>query len=93
MEITKYQSDSGNGDLSSGKGIDVNTPFIEVLQKASEKKAQLIVLTTAFNNNPGAWYIKGPADKYTYDDIKQRIETNVRCGDYSRRTCYLIKYS
>jgi len=92
MEIIKYQSDSGNGDLSSGKPMNRNTPFIEVLQKAYETRAQLIVLTPPYRKKPGAWYIKGRADKYSHDDVKLRIEKNIEHGDYISRTCYLIKY-
>jgi hypothetical protein len=95
MEITRYNSDSGNGDLLIGlprKSIDRNTPFIEVLQKASEKKAQLIVLTPPFRKHPGAWYIKGRADKYSYEEIKLKIEKNIEHTEHTTRTCYLIKY-
>ena len=95
MEITRYNSDSGNGDLLIGlsrKSIDRNTPFIEVLQKATEKKAQLIVLTPPSRKHPGAWYIKGRADKYSHEEIKLKIENNIKHGEHTSRTCYLIKY-
>jgi hypothetical protein len=95
MEITKYLSDSGNGDLSIGlsrKSFDRNIPFIEILQKANELKAQLIVLTPPHHKKPGAWYIKGRNDKYSYDEIKSKIEKNIQHGEHKSRICYLIKY-
>ena len=95
MEITKYLSDSGNGDLLIGlskKSFDRNIPFIEILQKANELKAQLIVLTPPFRKRPGAWYIKGRNDKYSYDEIKTKIEKNIEHGEHKSRISYLIKY-
>ena len=95
MEIIRYTSDSGNGDLLIGlskKGINRDTPFMEVLKKAYENKAQLIVLTSPFRKNPGAWYIKGRADKYSYEEIKLKIENNIKHEEHKTRVCYLIKY-
>ena len=93
MEITEYNSDSGNKDLSNERRYNKNIPFSEILKKARELKAFLIVKTSYINDDkPGAWYIKGYNNDYTYEEIKSRIEENVRNNKYTRRTCYLIKY-
>jgi len=93
MEITKYNSDSGNRDLSSEKSYNKDTPFIVILQKANELKASLIVKTSYVNNDrPGAWYIKGYNTHYTYDELKSQIEENVKKKKHTKRTCYLINY-
>jgi hypothetical protein len=94
MEMTKYNSDSGNRDLSSEKSYTKDTPFNEILQKAIELKACLIVKTSYINNDkPGAWYIKGYNKHYTYKEIKSKIEENVKNKKHTRRECYLINYS
>ena len=93
MEITEYNSDSGNKDFSHERRYSKNIEFSEILQKARELKAFLIVKTSYINNaKPGAWYIKGYNNDYTYEEIKSRIEENVRNNKHTRRTCYLIKY-
>jgi len=93
MEITKYNSDSGNRDLSSETSYNKDIPFIEILQKANELKAFLIVKTSYINNDrPGAWYIKGYNNHYTYEEIKLQIEENVKNKKHTKRICYLIKY-
>ena len=94
MEITKYNSDSGDRDLSSEKNYNSDIPFIEILKKASELKAFLIVKTSYVNNNkPGSWYIKGYKTDYTYEQIKLKIEENVKHKKYTKRVCYLINYN
>ena len=92
MEITKYNSDTGNRDMLS-ESYDKNMPFIEVLQRANNLKAHLIVKTSYISETrPGAWYIKGYGSSVSYDDIKKMIEDNVRTNTHSKRICYLIKY-
>ena len=92
MEIIKYNSDSGNRDSSSEITYNKDTPFIEILQKASELKATLIVKTSFVNSDrPGAWYIKG-YNNCTYDEIKSQIEENIKNKKYTKRICYLINY-
>jgi len=91
MEITRYNSDTGNRDMTE-KIYDKNMPFIEVLQKAVELKAHLIVKTSYVNEErQGAWYIKTRSD-LSYEDIKAMIEYNVQTNTFSKRVCYLIKY-
>ena len=93
MEITKYNSDTGNWDLSTQRVMSKDTPFMVVLQKAYELKAVLIVKTSYINNvKPGAWYIKGYNTRYTYEQIKSQIEDNVKNEKHIKRICYLIKY-
>jgi hypothetical protein len=94
MEITKYNSDTGNRDLARELIYKNDTPFIELLQKANELKACLIVKTSYINENKkGSWYIKGSNSHYTYDEIKLKIEDNVKNKKYTKRICYLIKYT
>ena len=93
MEIIKYNSDSGNRDLKSEKSYNKNIPFIDILQKANKLKANLIVKTSYVNEaKPGAWYIKGYNNHYTYEEIKLRIEENIKNKKHTKRICYLINY-
>lgn len=94
MEINRYNSDTGNRDLSTEKIYTKDTPFLTVLAKAVELKATIIIKTSYVSESrPGAWYIKGYAKGYNnYDEIKTKIEENVRIGKHQRRECYLIKY-
>ena len=92
MEITRYSSDSGNRDMHE-ESYDKNMPFIEVLQKAVQLKAPLIVKTSYVNHErPGAWYVKGHRSNLSYEDIRTTIEENVKTNTHSKRVCYLIKY-
>ena len=71
---TEYSSDSGNRDLSSEKRYNKDRPFNEILREAIELKAHLIVKTSYINNDkPGAWYIKGYKNNYTYEEINQKL--------------------
>ena len=68
-------------------------PFIEILQKAVQLKAPLIVKTSYVNDErPGAWYIKGHRSNFSYDDIRSLILQNMLTNTHSKRVCYLIKY-
>lgn len=92
MEITRYNSDTGNRDMPA-ESYDKNMPFIEVLQKAVQLKAHLIVRTSYVNDErPGAWYVKGHRSNLSYEDIKTMVEQNVETNTHSKRVCYLIKY-
>ena len=92
MEITRYNSDSGSRDMGE-KSYDKSMPFIEVLQKAIQLKAPLIVKTSYVNEeHPGAWYVKGHTSNLSYQDIRSMIEQNVETNTHSKRVCYLIKY-
>ena len=93
MEITRYNSDSGNRDLPTEFKFNNNIPFIEILQKAIELKALLIVKTSHVNDaRPGAWYIKGCNCPFTHDEIKSRILDNVKNNKHAKRQCYLLTY-
>jgi len=51
---------------------------MEILQKADELKAHLIVKTNYVNTDwPGKWYLKGYNAKYSYDEIKAKIENKI----------------
>jgi hypothetical protein len=93
MEIIRYNSDSGNRDLSTEKSFSSVLTFMEILQKANEIKAHLIVKTNYMSEKrPGKWYLKGFNGKYRYEEIKEKIENNLSEGKHSKRVCYLIKY-
>jgi hypothetical protein len=93
MEITRYNTDSGNRDLEGETMYGADTPFIDILQKASELRAPLIVKTSYINAaRPGAWYVKGYNSIYTYEEIKTKIDDNVRNKKHTKRVCYLINY-
>jgi hypothetical protein len=92
MEITRYNSDSGNRDMPA-ESYDKDMSFIRVLQRAVEIKAPLIVKTSYVNDERcGAWYIKGQNSNFSYEDIKIMVEENVQNNKHSKRICYLIKY-
>ena len=66
---------------------------MEILQKANEIKAHLISKTNYINEDrPGKWYLKGFNGKFSYEEIKTKIENNLRERKHSKRVCYLIKY-
>jgi hypothetical protein len=92
MEITRYNSDTGNRDMPA-ETYHKNMPFIEVLQRAVQIKASLIVKTSYVSDErPGAWYIKGQNSNLSYEDIRTMIEENARNNIHSKRICYLIKH-
>ena len=93
MEIIRYNSDSGSRDLSTEKSFSSILSFMEILQKANEIKAHLIVKTNYVNKDkPGKWYLKGFNGKFKYEEIKDKIENNIKEGKHKKRVCYLIKY-
>lgn len=95
IEITPYNSDSGDRDLYSEKSYDSETPFRVVLSEAVKLKALLIVKCNYINEQKkGKWYIKGykKRNQYTYNEVKERIEDNLLNGLYSKRFCFLIEY-
>lgn len=66
---------------------------MEILKKANEIKAHLISKTNYINDKkPGAWYLKGFNGKFSYEEIKTKIENNLSEKKHSKRVCYLIKY-
>tara|TARA_B100001123_G_C15334006_1_gene1032149 strand:+ start:1096 stop:1380 length:285 start_codon:yes stop_codon:yes gene_type:complete len=93
MEITRYNTDSGSRDLSTEKSFDNTLTFIEILQEAYKMKAYVITKTIYVNEHKqGKWYVKGFNGKFTYLEIKDKIEKNLLEGKYPNRLCYLIKY-
>ena len=92
--VKRYESDSGNRDLSTSMRLDKNIPRDDILMKAKELKALLVVKTSYVNEQkPGAWYIKGYNGRHpSYKEIKLKIEQNVINKKYKKRECYLIEY-
>ena len=82
----KYNSDSGDNDLSTEKIMPISTSFDDVLNYAIQLGAILIVMV---NNR---YYIKGLHHKFSYDEVKERIEKNMKCHKFKSRKCYLIRY-
>jgi hypothetical protein len=38
------------------------------------------------------YYIKGLHHKFSYDEVKERIEYNIKHNKFKTRKCYLIRY-
>ena len=93
MDIISYNTDTGSRDLSTEKSFDPSFSFIDILNKAYNLKAKLIVKTSYFNKDKsGKWYIKGINNKFSYQDIKTKLDSNLRERKYPKRKSYLIKY-
>ena len=93
MEIINYNTDTGNRDLSTEISFEPEVPFIDILNKAYSLKAKLIVKTSYFSKErPGKWYIKGINNKFSYDQIKFKLENNLREGKHPKRQSYLVNY-
>ena len=90
---TEYNSDSGNRDLSTEKTIPISSSFDDVLNYAIQLGAILVVRTGRVNDKrPGQYYIKGLHHKFSYDEVKERIEKNMKHNKFKTRKCYLIRY-
>ena len=93
MEIIHYNTDTGSRDLSTEISLDGELLFIDVLNKAYSVKAKLIVKASYFSKDkPGKWYIKDINNKFSYDEIKIKLETNLQQRKYTKRKSYLINY-
>ena len=82
----KYNSDSGDRDLSTEKLMPVSSTFDDALNYAIQLGAIMIVKV---NNR---YYIKGLHHKFSYDEVKERIEDNMKHNKFKTRKCYLIRY-
>ena len=82
----KYNSDSGDRDLSTEKLMPVSSTFDDALNYAIQLGAIMIV---KINNR---YYIKGLHHKFLYDEVKERIEYNIKHNKFKTRKCYLIRY-
>jgi hypothetical protein len=82
----KYNSDSGDQDLSTEKIMPISFSFDDVLNYAIQLGAILIVKV---NNR---FYLKGLHHKFSYDEVKERIEENIKYNKFKTRKCYLIRY-
>jgi hypothetical protein len=82
----KYNSDSGDKDLSTEKIMPVSFTFDDVLNYAIQLGAIMIVKV---NNR---FYLKGLHHKFSYDEVKERIEENMKHNKFKTRKCYLIRY-
>ena len=89
----EYNSDSGNRDLSTEKTMPISTPFNDVLNYAIQLGALIIVKTGRVNDKrPGQYYIKGLHHKFSYDEVKKKIEENLKNKKFKTRKYYLIRY-
>jgi len=89
-QITHYKSDSGNGGCGREITLPGETPFLEVLAMAYSEEAKLAVKTS----RGGQWYLKGlRGSKITYDEIKVKLEANLREGKHRSRDSFLIYYT
>jgi hypothetical protein len=82
----KYNSDSGDKDLCTEKLMPISSTFDDALNYAIQLGAILIVKV---NNR---FYLKGLHHKFSYDEVKERIEENMKYNKFKTRKCYLIRY-
>ena len=100
----KYNSDSGDRDLSTEKLMPVSSTFddalnflkppLEVLENQSPKAINYAIQLGAIMivNANNRYYIKGLHHKFSYDEVKERIEENMKHNKFKTRKCYLIRY-
>jgi hypothetical protein len=90
-------SDTGSRDLGSEFRFVRETPENVVRAKAIElatKKLSpvvMIIRLSPYRSKPGGWYIKGYSGRFTYDDLRARIQTNLDAGKFTRHECWLIR--
>lgn len=95
--ISLFNSDTGNRDLGSEESFPRENPEHVIIEQAIKfarmhgNNSVVVVRTKPYGSKPGAWYIKGYKDPFHHEDLRSRIETNVRLGLYSRRECWLIR--
>jgi len=93
VKLSKYNSDTGCGDLGTQYIMPRDTCLLEVLSEAKKRRAIIVVKTSyQSESRPGQWYIKG-FTKGTYESIKDTLKENKKNGLYSTRKAYLIQYS
>lgn len=96
--IKEYQSDTGNRDSGKELQLPNYVQLHEVLKKAVELRALLIVKTSYMSvKRPGAWYIKwigrgAGKDQISGNTIEKIVLDNLRNGKFSKRQCFVIKY-
>ena len=96
--ISFYNSDTGSRrDLGSERTYPRETPEDVIIEKAIElaKKngsdSVVVIRTKPYGKKPGAWYIKGFATRFSYEDLRAKIQANVVANEYTRRDCWLIR--
>tara|TARA_Y100000389_G_scaffold31538_2_gene26714 strand:+ start:3183 stop:3452 length:270 start_codon:yes stop_codon:yes gene_type:complete len=89
MEFQKYHTDTDGSWGIGAKHIDGKTPERDVIIKALNMKAHVIVKTS---KSDGYWYIKGFNNKKSYDVIREHIENNERDGYRKKSNLLLIRY-
>jgi len=86
--MKKYRTDI-NGSWGIGHiTVDINMSFKEVLEKAIEKKAFVIVKPSRGKY----WYVKGINGNKTFEEIKEHIENNLKNDYRNKSQCWLINY-
>ena len=95
--ISLFPSDTGSRDLGSECSFPRETPEHVIIKRAIDMAREykhdsvVVVRTKPYGIKPGAWYIKGYSKPYEYEDLRARIETNIRLGQHARRECWLIR--
>ena len=86
--LTEFLPVSSTGHMmitTAMLGLEI-TPFVKLFTIAIQLGAILIVKV---NNR---YYIKGLHHKFSYDEVKERIEENLKNKKFKTRKCYLIRY-
>jgi hypothetical protein len=95
--ISFYNSDTGSRDLGAELNYTRETPEEVVLAKAVElarthgTNGVLVIRTQPYNGKPGSWYIKGFSSRFSYDDLRAKVQANIDAGKFTRRECWLIR--
>ena len=95
--ISLFNSDTGSRDLGSEHSFPRETPEYIIIKKAIDmasaygSNSVVIIRTKPYGTKPGAWYIKGYNNRFSYEELRAKIDKNVSLGKFERRECWLIR--
>jgi hypothetical protein len=95
--ISLFNSDTGSRDLGSERSFPRETPEYVIIKTAIELarkhggNAVTVVRTKPYGSKPGAWYIKGFKNRFSYEELRSKIDENIILGKFARRECWLIR--
>jgi len=85
--LNTYNTDINGSWGIGGFMMDSKKTYDEVLKKAIEQKA-LVIVKPSYGN----WYIKGINNKKKYDEIKNHLELNQIMGYKKKSITRLLNY-
>lgn len=97
MELTAFNTDTGNRDLGREKRLPRSTEDYAVFRQAYEEGKEcgrtwlLVVKTAVTSRYPGAWYIKGYTSPLSHTEVLQRLQENQQRRWKSGRVAYLVR--